>query len=145
MTIPGGSFTWAKVIGSMIRRIALATLFVASVAQARPGDVDLKAECARVYTVYPALMLATMLEGPVNCGNPEEDEVIDCAANETPEEKIAHARRFAIRQHQENAYKPADQACTAWEKDRKSPALIEAATAAIGAARAADTWRPEAK
>jgi hypothetical protein len=108
---------------------------------------DVKAECARVHKVYPTLMLATMLEGPMNCGSSDDgSDPVDCAVNETPEEAAAHAGRYAIRQHQENAYKPADAACTAWEKDRTPAAsLIEAAKAAIATARGADNWRPEKK
>jgi hypothetical protein len=108
-----------------------------SPAAAKPRGLD--AECARVTKVYPLLMLASMMEGPVNCGQSDDgSDYVDCAEGETPQERAAHARRFEVRTWQEAGYKAADAACTAWEADKGSEALRQAAEAAIAEARRRD-------
>jgi hypothetical protein len=126
--------------------LIVALLLSATAASAAEKAVDLQAECKRVHMVYPRLMLATMAEGPMNCGTSDDggDEV-DCAVGETPDQKVAHARRYAIRQHQEMAYKAASAACVAWDKDPASHELVATATQAIAAARIADSWKPEGR
>ncbi|MEP9358836.1 hypothetical protein [Sphingomonas sp. KR3-1] len=118
--------------------LALALAAAGTVAAPMPQDIDLKAECARVAQVYPRLMLAAMAEGPMDCGDPERGESVDCAAGETPEQKQAHALRWEIRKYQEAGYKTADTACGSWRAHPKSPEVAEAARVAIVAARARD-------
>ena len=102
----------------------------------------LERECTRVsQQVYPLLILAVMAEGPMDCGDHHSGEVVDCAANENPAERAAHARRYAIRQRQEAAYKTANDACGAWRANRGDGALQDAAAQAIAAARATDDGR----
>jgi hypothetical protein len=118
--------------------VALAALAAATASEARPERVDLDKECSRAIKVYLNLMLAVMLEGPVNCGNPETDEVVDCHASETPAEAAARARRLAVRKYQEAGYEPAHDACMAYNKDKASEPLRQAALAAIAEARKRD-------
>lgn len=99
----------------------------------------LKDECSRVFTVYPLLMLTVMAEGPMNCGNPEIDEVVDCDGDLPASEKEAKAKRLKVRINQESMYQKADAACSAYIADKKSPARIDAAVQAIGEARKADS------
>lgn len=123
--------------------LPLAVIIVALPTTAVGRDMDLKAECDRIYQVYPRLMLAAMMESDVNCGDPDSGEFVSCYEGETSEEKAARDRRLAIRQHQEAGYKAADQACRAWEADTRNIALGETLRSAVADARATDTWRPE--
>lgn len=123
--------------------LTLAVMMFALPTTAVGRNMDLKAECERIYQVYPRLMLAAMLESDVNCGEPDSGEFVSCYEGETSEEKAARDRRLAIRQHQEAGYKAADQACRAWEADTRNTALGEALRNALADARATDTWRPE--
>jgi hypothetical protein len=118
--------------------IALASLVAASMAEGAPKRVDLDKECSRAIKVYLNLTLTVMLEGPVNCGNPETDEFVDCHANETPAEAAARARRLAVRKYQEAGYEPAHDACMAYNADKASQPLRQAALAAIAEARKRD-------
>src|SRR5688572_19609409 len=124
---------------STVSILAMAALTAAStVAAAKPAR-SLRAECNRVVEVTPLLMLSVMAEGPMNCSDSHDgSEFIDCDPDATPAEKAAQARRVAVRQYQEAAYQKAYDACDAWQADRKSPALREAAAAAIAGARATD-------
>jgi hypothetical protein len=125
---------WSPIIAGM--------LTLATPASAIAKDLDLANECARVNQVYPRLMLASMMEGDVNCGDPDSGEFVSCYADETPAEKIARERRLAIRQHQEAGYKIASEACGAWEAS-KADGDAEKLRKALADARAADSWRPE--
>lgn len=129
----------------MFRLLPLITavMIVALPTTAVGRDTDFTTECARVYQVYPRLMLAAMLESDVNCGDPDSGEFVSCYEGETGEEKAARARRLAIRQHQEAGYKAADEACRAWEADTRNSARGEALRSALANARETDTWRPE--
>lgn len=129
-----------------VRRIlTLAMAGWSAAAAAAEDPARLERECARVTHIYPLLMLAAMAEGPMDCGDPDSGVEVDCAANETPAERAAHARRYAIRQYQEAAYKTADEACGAWRANRDAVPLQDAAAHAIAAARATDNGRlPEA-
>ena len=127
-----------------------ASLTIAAAALAAPiaadaKDAALAAECERVYQVYPRLMLAAMMEGDANCGDPGSGEFVSCYEGETPAEKTARDRRRAIREHQEAGYKAANQACRAWEADKNDAARGERLRSALADARATDSWRPEAK
>jgi hypothetical protein len=106
-------------------------------------DIDaakwLKDECARVFEVYPLLMLTVMAEGPMNCGEPGTDEVIDCDADLPAAEKEAKAKRLKVRMHQEAMYQKADAACTAYVADKKSSMKKEIAVQAINEARKVDS------
>jgi len=103
-----------------------------------PMDDDLRAECARVAKVYPILMIAAMAEGPVDCGDPESGESVDCAAGETPEQKKAHALRWELRKYQEAGYKAADAACDDWRAYPKSDDMRAIVASAIAEARSRD-------
>jgi|GEM_PF-5672209 len=128
------------------RTLILATAGWSAATAAAEDPARLERECARVTEVYPILMLAAMAEGPLDCGDHYSSVEVDCAANETPAERAAHARRYAIRQYQEAAYKTADEACVAWRASRDAVPLQEAASRAIAAARATDNGRlPEAQ
>ena len=118
-------------------------LFVATPAQAADEAKQLAKECERIYQVYPTLMLAAMMEGDVNCGDPDSGESVSCYENETAEQKAARQRRLAVRQHQEAAYKAANEACRAWEADRGSAEGQATLVAAIGNARATDSGKLE--
>jgi hypothetical protein len=122
--------------------LAIAALAGAPAAAAeKPRSLD--AECARAHKVYPVLIMAAMMEGPMDCGMSDDgSDHVDCAAGETPEQKAAHARRFETRTLQKNAYEKADGACTAYERDKASPASREAAATAIAEARATDHGLP---
>jgi uncharacterized membrane protein len=133
-----------------MRRVRRALIFAtagwSAIAVAAENPARLERECARVTEVYPLLMLAAMAEGPMDCGDPDSGVQVDCAAAETPAERAAHARRYAIRQYQEAAYKTADEACGAWRASRDAVPLQDAASHAIAAARATDNGRlPEAQ
>lgn len=128
---------------STVRLIAATTLALAIPTSAIAKEADLASECKRVHAVYPNLMLASMLEGEVNCGDPDSGEFVSCNAGETPEEKAARERRLAIRLHQEAGYKVASAACDAWEADKRNTARTDTLTRAIADARATDNWRPE--
>lgn len=120
----------------MARAALAATALLASGASAEaPAALD--AECARVAKVYPLLMLAVMAEGPMNCGTHTGEE-IDCDAGETPEQAAARAARLERRQLQEEAYKKADEACTAWRANKRSEPLIDAVFQAVAEARKTD-------
>jgi hypothetical protein len=125
--------------------IGLVSALAVTTSSAAKTGANLKAECERVFKVYPTLMLAVMLEGPMNCGEPGTDEIVDCDVNETPAEKLAHARRLEVRKHQEAAYEKADKACTGWIGNKRSNSLRAIAEAAILEARAAANWRPATK
>jgi len=122
--------------------LALTLAGWSAAAGAAEDQARLERECVRVVTqVYPLLILAVMAEGPMDCGDQHGGEVVDCAANETPAERTAHARRLAIRQHQEAAYETADTACKAWRANPGDVALQDAAARAIAGARATDDGR----
>jgi hypothetical protein len=98
----------------------------------------LKEECQRVYKVYPLLMVATMLESPMECGDVASGESIDCDESLSDAEKAAKAERLKGRQAQEAGYKAAEEACMAWDKNKKSIEFTETAQTAIDNARALD-------
>jgi hypothetical protein len=98
--------------------------------------------CALVQRAYPMLMLAAMAEGPVNCGDPDSGEFIDCDAGDTPEQRARQGRRLEIRQHQEAVFKDASEACDAWGEDRRSLDRQQAVIDAWRAARAVGTDLP---
>jgi hypothetical protein len=118
----------------------LAALATAQAAAAVPAEriERLTGACSLVHQIHATLMLTVMAEGPLDCGNPDEGVVVDCAANETPDERAAHARRLAVREVQEAAFKRASEACEAWEADRASVPLYNAAVRAFNEARAHD-------
>ena len=115
----------------------LAALATAQAAATVPAEriERLAGACSLVHQAHATLMLVVMAEGPVDCGNPDEGVVVDCAANETPEERAAHARRLAVREVQEAAFKRASDACDAWDADRASVPLYNAAVRAFNEAR----------
>ena len=123
--------------------LAAAALLFALPTTAIAREADLESECERVYQVYPRLMLAAMMEGDVNCGDPDSGEFVSCYEGETAEQKAARDRRLAIRQHQEAGYKVANAVCGAWQEDKRDAARAEALRTAIADARATDNWRPE--
>jgi hypothetical protein len=110
----------------------------ASTAMASDAGRQLKDECQRVYKVYPLLMVASMLESPMECGDVASGESIDCDESLSDAEKAAKAERLKGRQTQEAGYKAAEEACMAWDKNKKSAEFAEAAKSAIGRARALD-------
>lgn len=118
--------------------LIVAPLLLALPSSAMAEQAGFAAECARIYRVYPTLMLATMLEGDVDCAPPGSDTFISCNEGETPEERAARERRLAVRQHQEAGYKAADEACRLWEKDKRDAARTEAVQTAIANARTTD-------
>ena len=117
-------------------------LLALALAAANPAfpamDDALHAECARVAKVHPLLIIAVMAEGPVDCGDPESGVPVDCAADETPEQKKAHALRWELRKYQEAGYKAADAACRDWRAYPKSDDMRAIAASAIAEARARD-------
>ena len=118
--------------------IALAAMAAAASSQAAPKRANIDKECSRAIDVYLTLMMVVMLEGPVDCGDPASGESLDCRADETPVQKAARERRLAHRQYQEAGYKPAHDACVAYNENRKSEPLRQAALAAIAEARKRD-------
>lgn len=112
---------------------ALATVQAAAV----PADriERLAGACALVRQIHGTLMLVVMAEGPLDCGDHHDGVVVDCAASETPDERAAHARRLAVREVQEAAFKRASDACDAWDADRASVPLYNAAVHAFNEAR----------
>lgn len=123
---------------NVVIMMTAATLSSAALAKDVNTAKWLKKECARVSSVYPLLMLAVMAEGPMNCGNWEIDEVIDCDAELPASEKEVKAKRLKVRINQELVYQRADAACSAYNADKISPTKIEAAVQAISEARKAD-------
>lgn len=126
-------------------KLILTSLLLAAPVQAAEEARDFAKECERVYQVYPTLMLAAMMEGDVNCGDPDSGEYVSCYEGETAEQKAARERRLAVRQHQEAAYKIANEACRAWEASKASNGRQTALAAAIKAARETDSGRLERK
>ena len=122
----------------IIAALAVTTFTGATSAKDVGAAKWLKDECARVLEVYPLLMLTVMAEGPMNCGEPGTDEVIDCDADLPAPEKEAKTKRLKVRRHQEAMYQKADAACTAYIADTKSPMKKEVAAQAINEARKAD-------
>ncbi len=61
-------------------------------------------------------MLASMLEGPVNCGEPDVGEFIDCDCGRYASDASHGGKRLEIRLRQEAVYKQASGACEAWTK-----------------------------
>lgn len=97
---------------------------------------NLEAECVRIAEVLPMLMLAVMLEGPMDCGDPEYDsEPVPCDQFDTEAEKQERARRLQIRKMQEEAAREASDACDAYEEDRDDAHLRARARQAIARAR----------
>src|SRR3954465_13089144 len=92
---------------------AASALALLALAAAAPADREamkrLDRGCEIVQQAYPALMLAAMAEGPMNCGTPEEP--VDCDANDSPEEAAKQAKRLEIRKRQEKVFKMASEAC----------------------------------
>lgn len=116
-----------------------------ALAAAAPGDREalkrLDRGCAIVQQAYPALMLAVMAEGPMDCGTPEEP--VDCDANDTPEEAAKQAKRLEIRERQEKVFKVASEACDLYSANRKLKSAQEAAAAGLALARQVGTGLPE--
>lgn len=98
--------------------------------------------CSLVQRAYPMLMLASMAEGGMNCGDPDSGEFVDCDANDTPEQRVRQAKRLEIRQNQEAVFKTASEACDAWTDDRRSLNKQQAVIDAYRAARAVGTDLP---
>ena len=111
---------------------------------AAEGDplAPLDQACSRVQRAYPLLMLASMAEGTVDCGEPDSGEFVDCDADDTPEQRARQARRLEIRLNQEAAFKHASEACDAWSRDRQSLDLQQSVIRAYRAAREAGTDLP---
>ena len=121
----------------------LALLLLGESASAASGRIaQLERACAMVQRAYPMLMLAVMAEGPVDCRGHHDAEPVPCDANDTPEQRARQARRLEIRQRQEAAFKPASEACFAWEADRRSAALQAEVVRTFNAARQAGTDLP---
>lgn len=102
----------------------------------------LQGGCDLIQQAYPLLILAVMGEGPLDCGEPDSGVVVDCNANDTPEQRARRAQRFEIRQRQEAVFKQASDACNAWAADRQAPALQDAVVRTFRAARAIGTDLP---
>ncbi len=121
-------------------------LIAASLAQGASAESDritrLNRACEIVQRAYPLLMLAVMAEGPMDCGDPDSDEFLDCDANDTPEQSARQAQRLEIRQRQEAVFKEASEACDAWAVDRSSPSLQEAVERTFRSAREIGTDLP---
>lgn len=99
-------------------------------------------ECQRIEEVYPLLMMAVMLEGPMICGDPNSgDEEIRCDEYDTAEEKAQRAHRLEVRKMQESAAKNADIACDLYEQDVANLSLEKAARDAVAASRSTDDGR----
>ncbi|MDJ0748021.1 MAG: hypothetical protein QNJ11_00990 [Woeseiaceae bacterium] len=103
---------------------------------------NLDEECLRIYQVLPMLMLAVMMEGPMDCGHPEYDtEPVPCDQFDSEEEKEARAHRLQVRKMQESAAREADSACRAYEEDREDEILRLRAEEAIARARDTDSGK----
>jgi hypothetical protein len=117
-----------------------------AVAAAGPADREglkrLDRGCEIVQQAYPALMLAVMAEGPMDCGTPDGPPV-DCDANDTPEEAAKQAKRLEIRKRQEKVFKLASEACDLYSSHRKLVSAQEAAAAGLALARQVGTGLPE--
>ncbi|HEY0013716.1 MAG TPA: hypothetical protein VGB79_12795 [Allosphingosinicella sp.] len=121
----------------------LALLALGQGAGAASGRIaQLERACEMVQRAYPMLMLAAMAEGRMDCGDPDSGVSVDCDADDTPEERTRQARRLQIRQQQEAAFKPASEACFAWDANRRSPALQDEVVRTFRAARQAGTDLP---
>jgi hypothetical protein len=121
------------------------TVALLALAASAPGDREhlkrLDRGCEIVQQAYPALMLAVMAEGPMDCGTPEEPA--DCDAHDTPEEAAKQARRLEIRKRQEKVFKLASEACDLYSANRKLESAQEAAAAGLALARRVGTTLPE--
>jgi hypothetical protein len=117
-----------------------------ALAAAAPGDREalkqLDRGCDIVQQAYPALMLAVMAEGPMDCGT-HEGPPVDCDANDTPEEAAKQAKRLEIRKRQEKVFKLASEACDLYSAHRKLESAQEAAAAGLALARQVGTSLPE--
>lgn len=102
----------------------------------------LKEECDRIEEIYPLLMLAAMMEGPMTCGDPHMgEELYSCDEDESLEENAKRAHRQKVREKQELAAKNADIACDAYEEDMTDPVLEKAARDAVRVSRATDNGK----
>ncbi|MEL7022785.1 MAG: hypothetical protein AAGL69_03495 [Pseudomonadota bacterium] len=99
---------------------------------------NLQAECERIYQVTPMLTLATMLEGPMECGDVASGESVPCDEFDTEEEKQARAQRLQVRKVQEAAARDADAACRAYEENPRDDALRRLAEEAVLRERGAE-------
>ena len=102
---------------------------------------NLAAECERIYEVTPMLMLATMLEGPMECGDVASGESVPCDEFDTEEEKQARAQRLQVRKVQEAAARDADAACRSYEENPRDDVLRRRAEEAVLREQAAE-WLP---
>lgn len=79
--------------------------------------------CKNVQGSCPLMMLISMGEGPMDCGDSDDGSVyVDCDASLSAEEKAAKAKRHEVAVRQEAAMKLASEACDLYEKDRLSAA-----------------------
>ena len=112
---------------------------------ARPAAVTaatLDAECQRISEIYPLLMMAVMLEGPMDCGIPHVDtEPVPCDQWDTEEEKAARAHRLQVRKMQEAAAKEASDACDVYEENKNDETAIQNAIESVKRSRATDNGR----
>jgi hypothetical protein len=124
---------------------AASALALLALAAAAPADREalerLDRGCELVQRAYPALMLAVMAEGPMDCGTPEEP--VDCDADDTPDEAAKQAKRLEIRKRQEKVFKVASEACDLYSDHRKLESAQRAAAAALALARQVGTALPE--
>jgi hypothetical protein len=125
---------------------AIASAFaLLALAAAAPGDREalkrLDRGCEIVQQAYPALMLAVMAEGPMDCGT-HDGPPVDCDAGDTPEEAAKQAKRLEIRKRQEKVFKVASEACDLYSGHRKLKSAQEAAAAGLALARQVGTGLP---
>lgn len=102
----------------------------------------LKQECERIEQIYPRLMLASMMEGPMICVNEFTGEEFECNEDETAQEKAERELRLKTRKKQEMAAKKADMACDAFEEELSNNELKQLAFDAIRAAQISNTGTP---
>ncbi|MEA3051784.1 MAG: hypothetical protein QOG72_687 [Sphingomonadales bacterium] len=124
---------------------AASAIALLALAAAAPGDREalkrLDRGCEIVQQAYPALMLAVMAEGPMDCGTP--DRPVDCDAKDTPEEAAKQAKRLEIRKRQEKVFKLASEACDLYSAHRKLQSAQQAAAAGLALSRQVGTDLPE--
>ncbi|HEU0098702.1 MAG TPA: hypothetical protein VFQ67_07985 [Allosphingosinicella sp.] len=124
-----------------------AASLVALLALAAAGPADREAlkrldrGCEIAQQAYPALMLAVMAEGPMDCGT-HTGERVDCDAGDTPEEAARQAKRLEIRKRQEKVFKTASEACDLYSANRKLESAQRAAAAGLALAREVGTDIP---
>jgi hypothetical protein len=125
---------------------AASALALLALAAAAPADREalkrLDRGCETVRKAYPLLMLAVMGEGPMNCAD-HSGEVVDCDADDTPEEAAKQAKRLEIRKRQEAAFKVASEACDLYSANRRLESAQRAAAAGLALARQVGTSLPE--